>query len=157
MEEMNIVQAKADEYIFVYNNIKKCADEMAKQGLEHWIPYYSKEKIEEDIKKNKVYLVKVEEKIVGSFILTLDKEKKTIYLGKLAIIPEYEGKGIGSKCLRFIEQYVKENDINLIELDVYEKSTNAIKFYEKNGYKIIGEKLTRRFKVKKMIKEIKKI
>ena len=43
----------------------------------------------------------------------------------------------------------------ILELDVYDKSIGAICFYEKNGYKIIGEKPTRRFKVKIMQKELK--
>ena len=154
MEKVSIYQAKIGDTESVYNNIKKCADEMASQGLEHWIPYYPKEKIREDIQINKVYLVQLKEMVIGNFILMFDFEERKIQVGKLAIIPEYAGKGIGSECLRFIEQYAKINNLKAIELDVYEKSTKAIKFYEKNGYKIIGDKATRRFRVKKMIKEL---
>lgn len=153
MENIKIEKAKIEHTNYIYNNIKSCADDMAKQGMFHWIPYYEKKCIEEDIKSKDVYIVKINNSIVGNFILTVKDEG--IYLGKLTILPEYSGKGIGTRCLTFIEKYAQEKAIRLINLDVYEKSIKAINFYKKNGYKIIGEKPTRRFKVKLMQKELR--
>lgn len=155
MQNINIKSAKIEEAELIYNNIKQCADDMANNGLVHWIPYYTIDMIKRDIINNHVFIVELENIVIGNFILTLDEENDSIYLGKLAIIPNYEGQGIGSRCLEFIEKYAKEQNVKYIKLDVYEKSIDAIRFYKKNNYKIIGEKPTRRFIVKIMQKELR--
>lgn len=155
MDNIEIQKAKIENANLIYNNIKLCADDMAKQGLVHWIPYYELKKIEEDIIKKEVYLVKINNSVVGNFIVTYNENENVIYLGKLAIAPQYSGKGIGSKCLSYVEEYAKRKNAKSINLDVYEKSVSAIRFYKKNGYKIIGEKPTRRFIVKVMQKELR--
>ena len=152
---IKITKANMEDANKIYNNIKQCADDMAKKGLEHWIPYYSENSIKEDILNNNVFLVNFEDNNIGNFILIANNNE--LYISKFAIIPNYENRGIGTKCLKFIEDYAKQNRYELIKLDVYDKSVGAIKFYQKNGYKIIGEKPTRRFKVKIMQKELKEI
>lgn len=152
---IKITKASVEDVNKIYNNIKQCADDMAKNGLKHWIPYYSVDNIRKDILNNNVFLVNYEDNNIGNFILISNDNE--LYISKFAIIPSYENKGIGSKCLRFIEDYAKQNRFKSIKLDVYDKSAGAIIFYQKNGYKIIGEKPTRRFNVKIMQKELKEI
>ena len=38
---IKITKANMEDANKIYNNIKQCADDMAKKGLEHWMPYYS--------------------------------------------------------------------------------------------------------------------
>jgi predicted GNAT family N-acyltransferase len=47
-----------------------------------------------------------------------------------------QGKGLGSDILRFIEQKAKEKKLKKLILDARD---HAVKFYEKNGYKVIGD------------------
>lgn len=153
MEMLRFYRVDLESAEQIYDNIKLCADDMAKKGMVHWIPYYSVEKIKEDIEKNIVFMIDFNKVNVGNFILI--PNNNILYISKFAIIPEYENKGIGTKSLKFIEKYAKSEGVKILELDVYDKSIGAICFYEKNGYKIIGEKPTRRFKVKIMQKELK--
>lgn len=145
----------------IYNNLKLCAENMYnKLGLEHWIPVYSKESIEKDIEAKKVFIVEQNNKVVGNFILTEEKNslwkenKNAIYLSKLAIIPEFSGNGLGKKCMKYIEEYAKRKNYEYVRFDVYEKSENTIAFYKKIGYETVGTAKTRRFTVLLMEKRI---
>ena len=52
----------------------------------------------------------------------------------MGVLPEFNGKGIGSALLQFLENKAKENHITSIILNARE---NAVPFYIKNGYEVI--------------------
>ena len=161
MEGLFFRKASDNDIDSIYNNLKLCSENMYKEhGLEHWIPVYPTEKIKEDINSKQVYIVEYNNQIVGNFILT-DKmnslwktESKAIYLSKLAIVPEYSGKGLGKKCMKYIENLAKNEGYENIRFDVYDKSLNTIAFYKKLGYTVTDTAKTRRFTVLLMEKRV---
>lgn len=62
----------------------------------------------------------------------------SLYIRKIATLPQYEGKGIGKRNLLYIEQFAIKNGCSRICLDVYIKSKGAISFYSHLGFKEIG-------------------
>ena len=65
-----------------------------------------------------------------------EKETKNfLFIKRLAILPEFQRKGLGKFCLEFVE---KEFLGTWIRLDTYYKNKNSIKFYEEMGYKNLG-------------------
>lgn len=74
-------------------------------------------------------------KIIGSVRGYL--EDGTVYIGKLMVHPQDQGKGIGTKLLLSIE---KEFPGYRYELFTSTKSKRNIKLYEKLGYKVFSEK-----------------
>ena len=54
----------------------------------------------------------------------------------MAVRTDMQGKGFGSKIIHFIEQKAKEKKLKQITLDA---RINAVKFYEKHGYVVVGE------------------
>ena len=57
-----------------------------------------------------------------------------IHVQNFVVKNEYRGKGIGTKLLRHIEDYGKENNVIGIGLCSGYKRTDAHAFYERNGY-----------------------
>ncbi|RNC97630.1 GNAT family N-acetyltransferase [Lysinibacillus halotolerans] len=53
------------------------------------------------------------------------------YMTNVYTIPEYRNKGVGSKLLRSINNWVKENGYEFV---IVWPSDEAIHYYEKNGY-----------------------
>lgn len=111
-------------------------------GLSHWLPPYDKERISEDTENKQVYIVKVEDEFVATFTLS-DKTSKAfrsipddnaVYLSKFAVDPYIMGAGIGSACMKYIEETSKQRNKTKVRFDVYIKSEHAIKFYIKMGY-----------------------
>lgn len=60
-----------------------------------------------------------------------------ITFGRFAINPDYQGQGIGSKFLDYIEKRAVELGAKELALDTSEKATHLIKMYEKRGYRFI--------------------
>ena len=73
----------------------------------------------------------VENMIVGS--VRAHEENGTCYIGKLAVHPEMQNKGIGTELMHEIEKYFKTIRF---ELFVGSKSENNIHLYKKLGYRI---------------------
>lgn len=113
--------------------------------------YPSKEDAVKGINEGSLYLVFLESKLVGSFILRNKSEKayeKAIWQKKLedkeiyviytfVVNPDYLKMGIGYKVLQFVEQYGRDKGMQSLRLDVYEKNYPAINLYEKFDFKYI--------------------
>ena len=80
-----------------------------------------------------VLVYKVEGKIVG--LLTYHNKNDISNIGIIAVNPAYQGFGIGSKLIKFYQNKLTDE---IIELEVITQGINktARAFYEKNGYKI---------------------
>ena len=119
---------------------------MLKQGLFHWLKPYSKNAIKHDCETKQVVLVK--DKNTGMYTSTFQmyvNEANHLYVRKIATCPKMEGRGIGKKNMLYMEAYAKMKCCPKLCLSVYKKSSRAISFYEKNGFKIIGERKARLF------------
>lgn len=84
------------------------------------------------LKKSIVFKVEIDKKIVA-YILWL-KRKNYYRLYSLAILKKYQGKGIGKALLEYSLEIL---DKNIFELEVRIRNENAIKLYEKFGFKKI--------------------
>ncbi len=87
--------------------------------------------------KKGIFLKALDEKgkIIGSVRGYL--EDGTVYIGKLMVHPQNQGKGIGTKLLLSIE---KEFLGYRYELFTSTKSRRNIELYEKLGYKVFSER-----------------
>lgn len=147
MEEYIFVKSTDKEYINeIYKILFRCGMHMLKQGLFHWLKPYSRAAIKRDCDTKQVVLVKEME--TGSYTSTFQmyvNEEKSLYVRKIATSPKVEGKGIGRKNMQYMENYAKEHGCPKVCLDVYKKSSRAVSFYKKFGFKITGERKARFF------------
>lgn len=106
----------------------------------------------EAIENNNLFVVRNNNKIVGSIILNHKPENaydsaKWQYSGDynhvfvihtLVVHPSFQKLGIGKKLMNFAESFGLKNDIKSIRLDVYENNIPGIKLYESCGYRYIS-------------------
>lgn len=87
---------------------------------------------------------------VGRLYFSNPNEAQIRYM---AVIPEYQHKGIGLQILQALESEAVANNITTITLNARE---SAIPFYQKNKYKTIGSAHTLYdvIKHKKMVKKL---
>ena len=52
----------------------------------------------------------------------------------LAVLVEYQNKGVGSKLIDYFEEQAKKRQYSRIIINVYADNVRAIRFYEKKGY-----------------------
>lgn len=65
---------------------------------------------------------------------------KKVWLGYLAVMPSYQGSGLGTEALQFIEQVAKQRRYKWILVETYDNPLfeKALKFYKKHGYIKVG-------------------
>jgi GNAT superfamily N-acetyltransferase len=102
--------------------------------------------------RNDIYLVYDDKTPIATF--QTKKMGKSFMFQKLATLPEYAGRGVGTFCLNEIERLGKtENCIETI-CEVYDKSEHAKQFYEHKGYVVYGTTDTLKYQELKLKKEI---
>ena len=62
--------------------------------------------------------------------------EKEYFIGRLAVMREYRGRGIGASVIKEAERLIKEQDGSCVLLH---SQCRAAEFYEKQGYKKFGE------------------
>ena len=86
------------------------------------------------------FFVENHDTIIGYFKLNVNeaqmelKEALGMELERIYILASFQGKGIGSKILQFIEQLARDYGKHYLWLGVWEQNIEAIRFYERHGY-----------------------
>lgn len=89
---------------------------------------------------NIMLLAKSDDKIVGCASLNrLPRRMKHRGDFAISVAKDYWNKGIGSQLLNNIIAFAKENDFEVIDLQVRGDNKSAIHLYEKHGFEKIGE------------------
>ncbi|EDP96881.1 GNAT family N-acetyltransferase [Kordia algicida OT-1] len=127
---------------------KACAKHMVTKGIFQWNENYpNRNAFENDVARNELYILLYENKIMGSIVISslMDEEYKTVnwlspddtsvYIHRLAIHPENQGKGYAQYLMDFAENFAIENNYRSIRLDTFSKNARNQKFYELRGYK----------------------
>ncbi|MEJ2373357.1 MAG: GNAT family N-acetyltransferase [Sulfurimonas sp.] len=76
--------------------------------------------------------------ICGIWILTKYYVGKHIEPDNVFISPAYQNQNIGTQLMAWITKYAKENGCIASELNCYVNNKRAQKFWEKDGYEVIG-------------------
>lgn len=116
-------------------------DSILKLEEELFIDPYNKENINYELNENpfsKVLVYKNDKDLLGYIIFWITFDSATIC--KIGVNKNYQKLGIGSKLLTESEKIIKEVGAEFYTLEVRESNINAIKFYEKNGFKKITTK-----------------
>ena len=127
---------------------KACSKYMISKGIYQWNEHYpNKLAFESDVKRNELYVIEINNNVVGCIAIStlmddeyipvkwLTPNKNNIYIHRLAIHPEYQGNGFAQQLMDFAEQHSKENNYSSIRLDTFSKNKRNHLFYELRGYK----------------------
>lgn len=96
--------------------------------------------LKEDINKKSIfYVYEYESKLIGyiSFHYN-EKASKSLWIDELVVDSKYRNKGVGTNLMNEIRKIARENDCDRIEFCCWSFNENAMKLYEKLGYKRQG-------------------
>lgn len=85
---------------------------------------------------NKYYKIIHNKNIIGVTLISYTGREHA-RIDRLYVLPEYQGMGIGAKILELIENLFPT--VKVWSLDTIQQSPRNHHFYEKNGYKLVGE------------------
>ena len=106
------------------------------------------QKLSEDVNHHYIYVYEDEElqKVVG-FMHAEVYESLYSYAGLnilgLAVLPEFQGKGIGKELMNHLELKAKDDSVSFVRLNSADYRVEAHKFYENIGY--VCDKTQKRF------------
>ena len=106
------------------------------------------QKLSEDVNHHYVYVYEDEklQKVVG-FVHAEVYESLYSYAGLnilgLAVLPEFQGKGIGKELMHYLEVNAKMDSVSFVRLNSADYRVEAHKFYESIGY--VCDKTQKRF------------
>jgi len=71
---------------------------------------------------------------IGRIMTYLDF--KELFIDEFSVHPQYQGEGLGSKLLAFVKSALHKEGVYGMVLNT-EKGYPSVKFYEKNGFKLV--------------------
>lgn len=98
-------------------------------------PYMSMDELNDEIKRINFYGYRKDKILIG--VMGKEKIKDVTLIRHAYVYTAYQGNGIGSKLLRFIEQDV---DTEYLLVGTWQDAYWAIDFYKKHGYKMMRNK-----------------
>jgi len=144
---MTITKAKISDLNQLHMLTKSCAKNMIDNGIFQWNEMYpSNEILEKDIELGQIWKLEERKIIAGIIVLTeiedaayknvkwLTKNYKNLYIHRLAVHPNFQGKGYAQKLMNFAEDFSKENKYNSIRLDTFSQNKRNLQFYEQRNY-----------------------
>ncbi len=138
MEELNFRKAHANDSEFVFT-VKKTAFRKYIEQVWGWDDSYQRERHNKEFASHDFRIIQFRGTDVGFLITSCTSDM--LKVNQIYILPEYQGRGIGSACLtRIID------DANLeqksVVLKVLKVNTRGIAFYQRLGFTIVGESTT---------------
>lgn len=103
----------------------------------------SKECLKEMIRVKEIFVAKIKDEIVGYITFNIKEKnnpsmryRKQLQIEAICVDEKNRGKGIGKVLLNKVKEFGKENDCTDLYLTVNKENKNAIRVYEKVGFKI---------------------
>ncbi|MCB4807127.1 GNAT family N-acetyltransferase [Tamlana sp. 62-3] len=147
-----IRKAKVTDIDRLLEITKACAANMIAQNIFQWNEFYpSKKPFLNDFNRDELYVLEIDNKVMGCITIStlMDEEympikwltanKNNIYIHRLAVHPEAQGKGYAQKLMNFAENYAKTNHFASVRLDTFSQNPRNVKFYETRGYQRLGD------------------
>lgn len=135
----------------IYKLVQSCAKAMIANGIYQWNEHYpTKERFQKDVELQELYVFEEENSIKGIIVLTdfMDEEyipiawltnnENNLYIHRVAVHPDYWGKGYAQRLMDFAEDFAKNNVYQSVRLDTFSQNERNQKFYEIRGYQRLG-------------------
>lgn len=131
---------------------KACASHMISKNIFQWNEFYpNKKPFEKDAERKELYVMQLEKQIIGCITIStfMDEEyipinwltpnKNNIYIHRLAVHPNEQGKGYARKLMDYAKNFAISNNYTSIRLDTFSRNERNKKFYELRGFKRTGK------------------
>lgn len=140
MDSKNYLLKKAtmEDYDFIYG-VKKITLRNHIEKIWGWDEKYQQNDFSKSFLPNRNNIIILNGSNIG--VLEINEEDKIIYVVELEILPQFQGKGIGSNILNDIIEDAKKKD-KKVQVGCFKVNERAKELYLKLGFKIIDDTRT---------------
>ncbi len=149
---MNINIANTTQLEEIHKLTKACAVDMISKGIFQWNEQYPpKDKLSDDISRGELFCITDSKKVIGIIVITeiedteyknvkwLTPQGKSIYIHRLAVHPDHQGKGYAKELMDFAESFAQSMEYKSVRLDTFSQNPRNNIFYKNRGYKQLDD------------------
>ena len=151
LDSLDIRLATTEDSRDIIQLLKEIAQWMKDKGINQWrflLEGGDDEEIHQAVCNQETYRVSDGDGVAATFTLLsrpsewdrhiwgADDPPDTLYLHRLAVAPDFMGKGLGRQLLNWIENEVRDHDH--IRLDCVEDNEKLNSFYRDHGFEYVG-------------------
>ena len=114
-----------------YDHMVRLRDEILRKPLGLT---FTKEELDKE--KNNLHIAAYEDDHMLGCCMLVEEEPQMVRLRQMAVVNDLQGKGIGRALMQFAENLARDRGYKRITMHARK---NALGFYEKMGYRKIGE------------------
>lgn len=126
--------------------LNKVTLNLHQKNIKQWAYPWNFDEINIDIKNRNIYVITMNKRIVGTFSLKYKdintvlhiNDQNNLYLYRIAILPEYQGKNIGLKVINYAFE-TSRNLRKILYLDCWAGNVKLKNFYSKAGFDFHGD------------------
>jgi ribosomal protein S18 acetylase RimI-like enzyme len=135
MDNLKLRKATAGDSQFAYRT-KKAAFKKYVEEVWGWDEEEQRQLHERRFASQDFQVIQVSGMDVG--ILAMVRQPDCVKVNQMYILPEYQNRGIGAACMMHIIEDATALKLP-VRLQVLKVNRRAVKFYQRLGFKIIGE------------------
>jgi ribosomal protein S18 acetylase RimI-like enzyme len=126
--------------------------DLRRKGIRQWDWFYPNGiVIGSDLRNKNLFGLCMDDQVVAAIVIDSrqssryaglawgDTQGKAACIHRLAVLPEYQGRGLGRLMLQFAESLAREQGKSSIRLDVFTGNAGAVSMYGKAGYRQVGQ------------------
>lgn len=131
----------------IMNITLACAKKMIANGIFQWNEHYpTKAPFVNDVDRNELYVYESDTEIAACIVIStfmdevykpvkwLTQNENNIYIHRLAVHPNHQGKGIAQHLMTYAEHHASKHGFKSVRLDTFSQNPRNLKFYELRGY-----------------------
>ena len=131
---------------------KACAKLMISKNILQWNEFYPNlETFKKDVTNQSLYVLENNKDVIGCLVISdymdefykkakwLTASDKNIYLHRLAIHHDHQGKGFAKKLMNYAFKFSKENGFKSLRLDTFSGNPQNNIFYQNLNFKKLEE------------------
>lgn len=142
---IEIRKAKTEDLREVLIVLNETTLNLHQKGINQWDYPWMEKEIKKEIENGSTYVLTNDERVIGTFqIREIDSlsnfplHSSSMYLARIAILPEYQGKKLGSKITSFTCTFAGRLKKSLY-LDCWAGNKKLKEFYTENGFIYLGD------------------
>ncbi|WP_462409881.1 GNAT family N-acetyltransferase [Neobacillus sp. Marseille-QA0830] len=149
MEIIRLTRSEQKNILSLFNKTTKA---LKKNGVDQWDIFYpNRFVVRKDLKQQNIFGIIMDGRVIAvvTFDMNQSQKKENIpwqnhhenacWIHRLAVDPDFQGRGLGKQLLQFAEQQAIDKGCTCIRLEVYSANPAAVSLYQKAGYQERGE------------------
>jgi ribosomal protein S18 acetylase RimI-like enzyme len=133
----------------IFNLYDEAIEYQKQVGNNHWLGFEAA-LVKKEIDENRHYKILLNEKIVGTFVITLNdrliwklaQDEPAIYIHRIAAAPSARGNHLVKHIVEWAKDYAVQNRLSFIRMDTGSGNDRLISYYASCGFSVINTNTT---------------